>query len=80
MVNVFPSKYRAIPPIIERLQGVVVSRSKSPTASVRRDAETPMLFTQIRQPSSNYLAVPEVSSQKQKIYPNRFLNSRYYCQ
>ena len=73
MVNVFPSKYRAIPPIIERLQGVVVSRSKSPTASVRRDAETPMLFTQIRQPSSNYLAVPEVSSQNRKYIPIGFL-------
>lgn len=73
MVNASPSKYRAIPPIIERLRGVAESRAKSPTASVRRDAETPMLFTQIRQPSSNYLAVPEVSSQNRKYIPIGFL-------
>ena len=73
MVNASPSKYRAIPPIIERLRGVAESRAKSPTASVRRDAETPTLFTQIRQPSSNYLAVPEVSSQNRKYIPIGFL-------
>lgn len=73
MVNASPSKYRAIPPIIERLRGVAENRAKSPTASVRRDADTPMLFTQIRQPSSNYLAVPEVSSQNRKYIPIGFL-------
>lgn len=73
LLNVSPAKYRAIPPIMERLRGVAESRAKSPTASVRRDAETPMLFTQIRQPSSNYLAVPEVSSQNRKYIPIGFL-------
>ena len=75
LLNVSPVKYRAIPPIMERLRGVAESRAKSPTASVRRDAETPMLFTQIRQPSSNYLAVPEVSSQNRKYIPICFLTS-----
>ena len=54
---------------MERLQKVTEVRSKSPTASVRKDAEKPMLFTQIRQPESNYLAVPEVSSQRRKYIP-----------
>ena len=64
-----PAEYRSITPIMERLQRVAETRSKSPTASVRKDAEKPMLFTQIRQPESNYLAVPEVSSQRRKYIP-----------
>lgn len=72
--NVSPATYRSIPPVMERLKLVAESRSKSPTASVRRDAETPMLFTQIRQPETNYLAVPEVSSQNRKYIPISFLS------
>lgn len=67
--GIAPSEYRSISPIMERLQKVTEVRSKSPTASVRKDAEKPMLFTQIRQPESNYLAVPEVSSQRRKYIP-----------
>lgn len=72
--NVSPVTYRSIPPVMERLKMVVESRSKSPTASIRRDAETPMLFTQIRQPETNYLAVPEISSQNRKYIPISFLS------
>ena len=67
--GVSPSAYRHIPDIMVRLQKVAEIRRKSPTASVRRDADIPMLFTQIRQPESNYLAVPEVSSQRRRYIP-----------
>ena len=72
--GVSPAKYRHIAPITERLEKCAASRAKSPTASVRKDAATPMLFTQIRQPESNYLAVPEVSSQNRKYIPISFLS------
>ncbi len=71
--GVSPNEYRKIPPIIERLEKVAVARRKSPTASVKRDAEIPMLFTQIRQPDTNYLVVPEVSSQRRRYIPIGFL-------
>lgn len=71
--GVSPKVYRSIPPVVERLKKVAESRLKSPTASVKKDAETPMLFTQIRQPDSNYLAVPEVSSQNRRYIPISFL-------
>lgn len=70
---VSPQKYRGIPPVMARLRLVAESRKKSPTASVRAAAETPMIFTQIRQPTTNYLAVPEVSSQNRKYIPIGFL-------
>ena len=59
---------------MERIEAVAKMREGSPTASVRRDAEIPMLFTQIRQPESNYLVVPEVSSQRRKYIPIGFVS------
>ena len=71
--DISPSEYRKISPIMERLEKVREMRCKSPTASVRRDADKPMLFTQIRQPESDYLVVPEVSSEKRKYIPVGFM-------
>lgn len=72
--GVLPTAYRNIKPIMKRLEMVAETRSKSPTASVRADADRPMLFTQIRQPESDYLAVPEVSSQTRRYIPISFLS------
>ena len=74
LYGVAPNKYRTCPEIMSRLQSVAEARKKSPTASVRKDAEKPMLFTQIRQPKTNYLAVPEVSSQRRRYIPIGFMN------
>lgn len=73
--GVAPQEYRKIPEIMERLKVVTECRRKSPTASVRCDADTPMLFTQIRQPESDYLAVPEVSSENRRYVPISYLTS-----
>ena len=70
-----PQEYRKIPEIRDRLEAVAECRRKSPTESVRRDADIPMLFTQIRQPENDYLAVPEVSSQNRRYIPISFLNA-----
>ena len=59
--------------ISKRLEKVSEVRKKSPTKSVQKDADTPMLFTQIRQPNSYYLAVPEVSSERRKYIPIGYL-------
>ena len=71
--GVSPQQYRKIPEIVARLQAVAECRKSSPTKSVQRDASTPMLFTQIRQPDTNYLAVPEVSSENRRYIPISFL-------
>lgn len=72
--GVAPSKYRNIQPIIKRLRKVSECRKNSPTVSVQKDADTPMLFTQIRQPETNYLAIPEVSSQNRRYVPISFMS------
>lgn len=72
--GVEPNKYRKIPAVMERLKKVEECRKNSPTLSVQQDADIPMLFTQIRQPKSNYLAVPEVSSENRRYIPISFLS------
>ncbi len=73
--KVSPAKYRNIPFVMNRLLKVAECRKNSPTASVRRDAETPMLFTQIRQPETQYLAMPEVSSSRRRYIPFGFMSA-----
>ena len=62
-----------IPEIKNRIDGVKQARLKSPTASVREYADQPFLFTQNRQPTTNFIAVPEVSSERRDYIPMGFL-------
>ena len=73
LVGANPSELKQCPDIIKRLETIKELRRKSPTLSVQRDADTPMLFTQIRQPQSIYLAIPRVSSERRKYIPMAFL-------
>ena len=57
----------------KKLKAVKEFRLTSKTASVRRDAETPSLFTQIRQPETNYLTIPRFSSENRKYIPIGFM-------
>lgn len=71
--GVSPAEYRGIPEIMKRLKGVADTRRKTKTVAVQAQAETPMLFSQIRQPDSNYLAIPEVSSERRRYVPIGFM-------
>ena len=73
LVGVNPAELRKCTDIMLRLERIAELRRKSPTASVRRDANTPMLFTQIRQPTLRYLAIPRVSSERRRYIPMAFL-------
>lgn len=64
-----PGELRQSAPIQERLDRVRSGRLKSPTESVRAFAKYPTLFTQDRQPSEPYLAIPEVSSESREYIP-----------
>ncbi|WP_207844062.1 DNA methyltransferase [Williamsia soli] len=60
----------------ERLVKVRTSRLASPTKSVREFSKRPHLFTQDRQPSTRYFALPEVSSENRKWIPGRFFDPK----
>jgi type I restriction-modification system DNA methylase subunit len=70
-----PAELKSSKVILERLAKVAEMRSKSPTASVRQQALTPGLFTQIRQPTTSYFALPNVSSEKREYIPGVFFSS-----
>ena len=64
-----PSELKASKPIYKRLERIRAGRLQSTTTSVRDYANYPTLFTQDRQPKSDYLAVPEVSSRTREYLP-----------
>lgn len=63
----------AHPMIKARVETVRRARLQSPTKSVQEAANTPMLFTQDRQPTTDFLAIPEVSSENRPYIPIAFL-------
>lgn len=69
-----PNEYRNIKEIRERLEKVSEMRKESPTKSVRECADSPYLFTQIRQPDTDYIMVPRVSSERRKYIPIGFVS------
>lgn len=77
--NVKPDELRKMPEVLKRLEGVKEMRLKSPTPSVREFAKLPYLFTQDRQPDTNYLVVPEVSSENRTYIPIGFMDASVIC-
>ena len=73
--GVAPGAYRNIPEIMTRIAAVVEARQSSPTPGFRAAAATPMLFAEIRQPEGDFLAIPEVSTERRRYVPIGYLNS-----
>lgn len=70
-----PSEYQKSQFILKRLNAIREFRQKSTKASVRKQAETPQLFSEIRQPKDNYVIIPIHSSENRKYIPFGFFNS-----
>ena len=69
LVDVNPSVLRTCPPVLERIEQVRQMRLASPKAATQKWAEYPTLFTENRQPKSDYLLVPSVSSENRQYVP-----------
>ncbi len=67
------SDYDNIPELIERFQYVREYRLKSSVERIRNTADNSFLFTQNRQPKTNYLFIPRVSSENRRYIPIGFL-------
>ncbi|MGA9997257.1 MAG: type IIL restriction-modification enzyme MmeI, partial [Pyrinomonadaceae bacterium] len=68
-----PTEWRWLPEVMKRVQAVREFRSKSKKAATVRLAEVPYLFAEIRQPESDFLLVPRVSSESRRYVPIGFL-------
>ena len=74
-----PNELRALPKVMERVEAVKQTRLASPAESTRKYAAYPTLFRQIAQPDSDYLAVPEVSSENRTYIPVAFVSKEVIC-
>lgn len=60
--------------LMARVENVRIFRSKSKKASVREQADSPTLFSELRQPNSNYILIPRHSSENRKYIPFGFFD------
>ncbi len=68
-----PGKLRALPEVMKRVEAVKAARLASPREATRKLAAYPTLFGEIRQPATDYLAVPKTSSERRKFIPAAIL-------
>jgi len=74
-----PNELRTLPMVMARVDAVKQMRLASKAESTRKYAAYPTLFRQIAQPDSDYLAVPEVSSERRPIIPIAFVSKDIIC-
>lgn len=74
-----PKELATMPMVLDRVKKVREFRLCSKKAATRGFADTPTLFTENRQPTKNYIAVPEVSSERRKYIPLGFLSAEIIC-
>jgi len=68
-----PSQLRTMPLVLKRLEGVRAMRAASKKDATRKWANRPILFTEDRQPETEYLVVPRVSSERRAYIPIGFM-------
>ncbi|MDC1361940.1 class I SAM-dependent DNA methyltransferase [Crocinitomicaceae bacterium] len=74
--DISPSELRKLPNILARVEGVKQMRLASKAQLTRNKANTPTLFAQISQPETDYIAIPEVSSENRRYIPMGYMASK----
>lgn len=74
LYNVDITKYRSSQELQKRLALVKEYRNSSNRDATKKMADYPMLFAEIRQPNSDYIMIPVVSSEKRKYIPMAFVS------
>lgn len=72
--DIKPEELRKLPNTLKRVEGVKQMRLKSTKAATVKWANSPTMFTEDRQPESDYILIPSVSSEKRKYIPIGFFN------
>ena len=74
LVDCPPNELKKMPDVLKRLEKVKESRLFSKKRATRDKAGSPALFTEIRQPKTDYLLVPVVSTKNREYLPIGFVN------
>ena len=72
--DVLPEELRKHSAIMERVSQVKSFREASSKEATRKSASIPSLFQQIRQPTTDFIIVPRVSSQNRRYIPIGFVS------
>jgi hypothetical protein len=75
LLNAEPHEIRDSPELKKRVEGVRNFRLNSKKIATQRDANKPSLFSEIRYTDGDYLAIPEVSSERRPYIPIGYLDS-----
>lgn len=75
LVNVNPILLNKCPQVKKRIQQVREYRLSSPKLATQKKAETPMLFDEVRECKTDYVAIPKVSSENRRYIPIEYLKS-----
>ncbi|MGQ0652067.1 MAG: class I SAM-dependent DNA methyltransferase [Betaproteobacteria bacterium] len=75
LLNASPAELRGMPKVMERLEAVRDYRRASKASSTQRAAASPGVFVQLAQPTTDYLLVPRVSSERRQYIPMAFVGS-----
>jgi hypothetical protein len=75
LVSCPPNELRAMPEVMKRVQAVKAMRLASTKTATVQLAGAPSIFGELRQPKKNFIAIPEVSSERRKFIPIGFLSS-----
>lgn len=70
-----PHELKKMTLVMDRLNMVKESRLSSPKESTRKWADRPMLFTEDRQPTSDYIILPVVSSENRRYMPSKYVGA-----
>ena len=74
LLGVSPGVLRSMPKVMETLDAVKKFRLESVKAATREFANYPAQFMEIKQPDSEYLLIPRVSSERRQYVPIGFVS------
>ncbi len=77
--NCTPAELKRMPNCLKRVEAVKEFRSNSNRASTRKSAETPTKFGATNIPTTNYIVIPKVSSQRRRYIPMGFMTPDILC-
>ncbi len=74
MVKANPALLRKCPLVMKRIENVREYRLASSKEATRKKAATPMLFDEVRECATDYVAIPKVSSENRRYIPIDYLS------
>ncbi len=75
LLDLLPSDFKSMPLVKKRVEDVQKIRFCSTRAATNKLAKTPTLFGEIRQPNTDFIAIPRISSINRNYIPIDILNS-----